>query len=62
MTVISEASEINFEFKSNSERIIPSIYDVKIADNKNIDLPYPIVNDEKGDAVIDAGRAAGKGE
>ena len=53
MTVISEASEINFEFKSNSERMIPSIYDVKIADDKNIDLPYPVVNDENGDAIID---------
>ena len=53
LTVISEASEASFEFKSNDENIIPSIYDTQIADSKDIVLPLPEVKDENGDKVID---------
>lgn len=57
MTVVSTSSEASFEFTSNDENVLPSVYDTKIANAKNIVLPLPIVNDEDGEAIIDGDAA-----
>lgn len=50
--IICEASEAEFEFASNSQNIIPSIYDVAYAGEKNITLPLPSVNDVDGEELL----------
>ncbi len=40
--VRSEVGEATFEFASNSDKIIPTVYDTKLTD-KNIELPLPSV-------------------
>lgn len=52
-----EASEAAFEFASNDQNILPSVYDVAIAKDKDgnvkdIVLPLPSVNDENGDEIL----------
>lgn len=50
--VICEANEAEFEFALNDSNIIPSVYDVAIADGKDIVLPLPSVNDEDGKEIL----------
>ena len=52
MSVVCQASEASFEFKTNDENVIPSVYDTKIAKSKNIVLPLPVVNDEDGEEIL----------
>lgn len=47
-----EASEASFEFKQNDKNVIPSIYDVSNANEKDIVLPLPTVNDEDGNEIL----------
>lgn len=54
LAVNCEASEASFEFSANEKNIIPSVYDVKSAKEKNIVLPLPKVNDEDGEVVLSA--------
>lgn len=51
-TVICEASEAEFEFKSNDENIIPSIYDVAIAGEKDIVLPLPSISNADDEEIL----------
>lgn len=53
LTIECEASEVEFEFKANDEHIIPSIYDVAIANDKDIILPLPVINGEDGKEVLE---------
>ncbi len=52
LRVICEANEANFEFSSNEQNIIPTIYDIQLANGKDIVLPLPTVNDEDGEAIL----------
>lgn len=52
LIVVCQASEASFEFDSNEKNVIPSVYDAKIAEGKDIVLPLPSVNDEEGENVI----------
>jgi hypothetical protein len=52
LVVTSTASEASFEFEQNSANIIPSVYDIALADNKDIVLPLPTVNDKDGEAIL----------
>ena len=52
LAVTCEATDASFEFSSNDKNIIPSIYDVKIADKKDIIIPLPTVNDEDGNSIL----------
>ncbi|MBQ8444492.1 MAG: hypothetical protein IJX25_03980 [Clostridia bacterium] len=49
MEVTSQATEASFDFETNVEDVIPNVYDISIADNKNVVLPLPTVmgEDEK---------------
>lgn len=51
LTVNCVASEASFEFATNSENIIPSVYDIALADNKDIVLPLPTVKDNDGEEI-----------
>lgn len=51
LTVNCQASEASFEFDTNSENIIPSVYDIALADNKDIILPLPSVKDSDGEEI-----------
>lgn len=53
LTVECQASEAAFEFLGNDANLIPSVYDTKLAKNKDIVLPLPIVNDEDGEKIMD---------
>ena len=52
MNVNCQASEANFEFETNSSNIIPSVYDISLANSSDIVLPLPKVVDEDGEAII----------
>ena len=52
LRVICEANEANFEFSSNEQNIIPTVYDIQLAQGKDIVLPLPTVNDEDGEAIL----------
>lgn len=52
LAVVCEASEASFEFSDNEKNIIPSVYDTKLAGNKDIIIPLPTVNDEDGDPIL----------
>ncbi len=53
-----EASEASFEFEKNDKNIIPSVYDIALAEEKlaeadrDIVLPLPTVNDDKGNPIL----------
>lgn len=49
-----EASEATFEFEANTANIIPSVYDVTLADGKDINLPLPTVKDSDGEVIFSA--------
>lgn len=51
LTVNCEASEASFEFDSNIENIIPSVYDIALAGSKDIVLPLPTVKDSDGEEI-----------
>ncbi len=53
MVVVATASDATFEFTTNDENVLPTVYDTKIADAKDIVLPLPLVNDENGDTIVD---------
>lgn len=52
LAVVCEASEASFEFSDNEKNIIPSVYDTKLAGNKDIIIPLPTVNDEDGEPIL----------
>ncbi len=52
LNVVCEASEAEFEFAQNSESVVPSVYDVAIANGKDIVLPLPKVNNEDGKEIL----------
>ena len=52
LTVNCQASEANFEFETNTSNIVPNVYDVAIADSKDIVLPLPTVTDADGEEVL----------
>ncbi len=52
LDVVCEASDAEFEFASNSELVVPSVYDVAIANGKDIVLPLPKVNNEDGKEIL----------
>ena len=54
LAVTCEASSATFSFETNSENIIPSVYDVKLAQSKDIVLPLPTVTDENGETILSA--------
>lgn len=54
MIVNSTASEATFEFEQNSKNIIPTVYDIALADSKDIVLPLPTVNDKDGEEILTA--------
>lgn len=47
-----EASEASFEFVANDKNVIPAVYDVAVADGKDIVLPLPTVNDDEDEAIL----------
>lgn len=49
-----EASEASFEFEQNDKNVIPSVYDISIAGDKDIVLPLPTVNDDEDKAILTA--------
>jgi len=54
LTVNCEASEANFEFETNTSNIIPNVYDIELANGKDIILPLPTVEDADGEEIISA--------
>lgn len=58
--VYSEVSSAYFEFDSNTEKVIPSVYDVKLQKDslKNVDLPLPTVKGKDDKAKEDVEFAA----
>lgn len=50
--VTVEASEASFEFEQNDKNIIPSVYDISIAGDKDVVLPLPTVNDDEDNAIL----------
>ncbi|MBO5022309.1 MAG: hypothetical protein J6C53_02390 [Clostridia bacterium] len=49
-----EASEASFEFEANDKNVIPSVYDVTLANGKDVVLPLPTVVDENGETILSA--------
>ena len=45
--------EVTFEFDANDANIVPSVYDLSIANEKDINLPIPTISDENGDELAD---------
>lgn len=45
--------EVTFEFDSNDTKIVPAIYDLSIAEERDINLPIPTISDENGDELAD---------
>lgn len=45
--------EVTFEFDANDANIVPSVYDLSIANERDINLPIPTISDENGDELAD---------
>ena len=45
--------EVTFEFDTNDANIVPSVYDLSIANERDILLPIPTISDENGDELAD---------
>lgn len=54
LNVNCEASEANFDFETNTSNIVPNVYDIAMADAKDIILPLPTVTDADGEEVLTA--------
>lgn len=46
-------SEVSFEFDSNDTKMVPSVYDLSIANEKDILIPVPTVSNVQGKEITD---------
>ncbi|MBQ8908763.1 MAG: hypothetical protein IJY90_00525 [Clostridia bacterium] len=52
LNITAQATEASFDFEANIEDAIPNIYDISIANNKDVVLPLPTVMGENEKALL----------
>ncbi|MBE6804788.1 MAG: hypothetical protein E7379_02855 [Clostridiales bacterium] len=53
LIVTAQATNASFDFETNVENVIPSIYDITLADGKDVVLPLPTVMGEKEEVLLE---------